>query len=137
MPAIEVRVRGLDELVRRLSNISSRLPNAMGEAVKQSTGMIHERLAGYTQDYPPKPAGSTYERTLKLQESIVEEVSASSGRASSDLDYAPDVMGADSQIPLHQGRWWTQQDVADEMFPEVEGVFVEAVKKLVRESAKE
>ena len=134
MPVVEVRVSGIDELNRRMNHISSRLPSVMAGAVEQSTGMIHERLAGYTQDYPPKPEGSTYERTFRLQESVEEEVNESSGRVFSNLEYAPAVMGAASQIPLHQGRWWTQQDVANEMFPEVEALSVAAVNKLVRES---
>lgn len=140
MPQVEVRVKGIEELVQRLGNISTRLPTAMGEAMSESVDIIHERLSGYTQEIPPKPEGSTYDRTFELQESIDKGwtglIHKIMGWVRSILGYAPLVMGAGSQVPLHQGRWWTQQDVADEMFPEVEGLFVKATKKLIRESTR-
>ena len=134
MAKIDVRVGGIEELARRLSNISSRLPVEMGNVVEQSVELLHEGLSFYTQDVPPKPEGSAYVRTFALQESIGREHGEASGRAFSGLDYAPDVMGEASQIPLHQGRWWTQQDIADELFPTIEELAVYTVTKLVEDT---
>lgn len=140
MPQVQIRVSGIDELVQRMNNISRRLPDAMGGAMGGSVDIIHERLSGYTQEIPPKPEGSTYDRTFELQESIDKGwtglMHKTVGWVRSILGYAPLVMGAASQVPLHQGRWWTQQDVADEMFPEVESLFVEATKQLVADTTR-
>jgi len=140
MAQIEFRVKGIEELTRRFADMSSRLPAAMGEAMSETVDIIHERLSGYTQDIPPKPEGSTYERTFELQESIgkgwTEMRDKIVGWVTTDLDYAPFVIGEGKQAEIHQGRWYTEQEIADEVFPEAERLFVEATKRVVRESAK-
>lgn len=138
MAQIEIKVKGIEELKRRFGYISARLPVAMGDAMGESVDIIHERISGYTENFPPRPAGSTYERTFELQESFskgwTELAKKIIGWVTSNLPYAPLVMGKGRQAAIHEDRWYTEQDVADEIFSEVEAIFVEASKRLVAES---
>ncbi len=140
MAQIEIQVKGIEELKRRFGYIPARLPVVMGEAMSESVDLIHERISGYTQNFPPRPEGSTYERTFELQESFGKGWTALAkkivGWVTSNLPYAPLVMGEGRQAAIHEDRWYTEQDVADEIAPEVEAIFVKASKRLVAESGR-
>lgn len=140
MAQIEVSVKGIEELRQRFGYIPARLPIAMGKAMGESVDLIHERISGYTQNYPPKPEGSTYERTFELAMSFDKGWTGLAnkiiGWVTSNIPYAPLVMGEGRQAAIHEERWYTEQDVANETTPEVEDLFVKATKELVAQSAK-
>jgi len=133
---IKMQVKGLDEFIQRLDNAETWYFEEAGQAMSESVDIVHTRLSEYTQEVPPKPKDSTYTRTFLLKESIDKGWTALRdkvvGWALSNLDYAPDVMGAASQIPLHQGRWWTQRDVAEEKLAQVRGLFAAAMQRFAQ-----
>lgn len=133
---LDIQVKGLDELIQRLDNAETVFYEEAGEAMSESVDIVHTRLSVYTQEVPSKPQDSTYIRTFTLMGSIGKGWQILHdkivGWAASDLDYAPDVMGAASQIPLHQGRWWTQRDVAEEKLAQVRGFFAAAMQRFAQ-----
>lgn len=133
---MEMQVKGLDEFIQRLDNAETWFFEEAGEAMSESVDIVHTRLSKYTQEVPPKPEGSKYIRTFELMGSIGKGWTALRdkivGWATSDLDYAPLVMGEASQVPLHRGRWWTQRDVAEEKVAEVRGLFAAAMQRFAR-----
>ena len=132
--AVVMEIRGLDALIRRLD--AAPVQKLANEALTDSTKAVHERLSGYTQSKPPKPSGSTYIRTFTLKDSIQFTVKpfgqSGEGRVYTALDYAPYVIGHESQVTLHMGRWWTEKSVADEMIPIVISYFSEAMDKVAQ-----
>ncbi len=132
--AVVMEIRGLDALLSRLDKAP--VQKLANEALTESTKVVHQRLSRYTQSYPPKPSGSTYIRTFTLRDSIqftVKPFGASGeGRVYTALDYAPYVIGHESQVALHMGRWWTEKSVAEEMRPIVISYFSEAMDKVAQ-----
>ncbi len=133
---MEMQVKGLDEFIQRLDNAETWFFEEAGEAMSESVDVVHTRLSEYTQEVPPKPKDSKYIRTFELMGSIGKGWTALRdkivGWATSDLDYAPLVMGEASQVPLHRGRWWTQQDVAEEKLAQVRGLFAAAMQRFTQ-----
>jgi len=132
--AVTLEIRGLDALIRRIDQAP--VQKWANEALAESTKAVHERLSEYTQTKPPKPAGSTYIRTFTLKDSIQFTIkpfgTSGEGRVYTALDYAPYVIGHESQVALHMGRWWTEKSVAEEMRPIVISYFSEALDKVAK-----
>jgi len=132
--AVTMEIRGLDALIRRLDKAP--VKKWANEALTDSVKAVHERLSEYTQTKPPKPSGSTYIRTFTLKDSIQFSITpfgtSGEGRIYTALDYAPYVIGHESQVALHMGRWWTEKSVAEEMKPIVINYFSEALDKVAQ-----
>ena len=139
--AVTIEIRGLDAIVHRLN--AGTVQKFANEALGKSTVAVHTRLSEYTQTYP-RGTGRVppYIRTFTLKESIQFSVTplgaagtSGEGRIYTALDYAPAVIGHESQMAIHMGRWWTEQSVAEEMLPTVIGYFSEAMDKAGQEIA--
>jgi len=127
--AVTMEVRGLDALIRRLDQAPVR--KLANKALTESTKAVHKRLSGYTQTVPPRLPNQKYIRTFALKDSInftVKPFGASGeGRVYTGIEYAPRVIGHQSQGRLFAGRWWTEKSVAEEMTPVVIKHFQDAV----------
>ena len=129
--AATIEIRGLDALRRELGNDAA-FKREIIAALEKSTEIVHDRLSSYTQTDPPRLPNQVYVRTFALQESIDAHVFRDDleGVVATDLEYAPRVMGHESQEPLFAGRWWTEKSVAEEMLPKVVEEFEEAADKV-------
>ena len=129
--AATIEIRGLDALVRKLGD-SAAFKREMISALENSVEIVHDRLSGYTQTDPPRLPNQVYIRTFTLQESIDAHVFRDDleGVVATDLEYAPRVMGHESQGPLFAGRWWTEKSVAEEMLPQVVKEFEDAADRI-------
>lgn len=127
---VTIELGHLAELQSKLARAPALIDKMIGEELERSAGGIHKRLFTYTQDYPQKPYGSLYERTFKLMHSGQYRVYKRSARIWSGLDYAGAVLGYDTQIDLHAGRWWTNKTVVDEMADWIGQNFAQGLKRV-------
>ena len=108
-----VDIRGLDPLVTKLKGFKGLLNPALARA--QAT--IRRSLVSQLTVYPP-PISATYVRTYQLQRGweravpIMRSDGATMNLINS-VSYAGYVQGED-QAKVHQGRWQTVQEIADD-----------------------
>lgn len=82
---------------------------------------IPSLLRSFVQDaqrYPSPPAGSTYRRTYTLRDGwgvadVTQRATMFGASIVNGVSYAPYVVGSDDQAWMHQGRWRTEDDMAD------------------------
>lgn len=121
-----IEVIGLNELLERMKKYP--LEMVKGIALTMSASLI--TLWENVPPYPPPPPNSKYDRTGTLGRSlgsnegggVGEEPSVFTirklgsgfeGRFGTNLDYAPYVIGDDTQAEIHSGRWWNLRFVAN------------------------
>jgi hypothetical protein len=85
----------------------SGIDRAIATGLERGLYIIHQNLP----PYPPVREGQKYVRTGTLGRSITTEVEAQGttfiGRIGTAINYAPYVIGDDSQQAwMHAGRWW-------------------------------
>lgn len=124
MAEIKTSFKGVEKLPKLAARIQA--IKRFRELVKPIVEEWQDETLPIAQKYPPPPPGSKYVRTFKLQRSWhkspigggVAQVRASvysDGTADAGYgDYAPYVMGRYKQASIHQGRWKTDQMIADE-----------------------
>lgn len=120
-----IEIRGLKEILARFGNFPQKYEQ-IARATMEAT-LLH--MQGSVPPYPPAPAGSRYRRTGMLGRSLgvstsagpigradVQEVKIGSGLVEGTfgtrLNYAPRVIGSDSQQAPWSGYWWTMRTVA-------------------------
>jgi hypothetical protein len=105
---VVVEVRGLDEAQRRLDANLDRV-------LRRGTRRAIEHVRAVLATYPPKPPGSTYDRTGSLGRAWAVEVRGLAGNivgiAGNTMPYAPKVQDLQEQRDVHRGRWPTVQGV--------------------------
>ena len=121
-----VEIRGLTEIIQRMSAYPEKLRKVMKTGMDASLAILHESVP----PYPEPPADSTYRRTGTLGRSIGVSFEGSEigkpsiyetkqvgsgyeGRFGTNLEYAPYVIGDGTQAQVHSGRWWTLKTVAE------------------------
>jgi len=125
--AYTIDTPGLSEVIAKMQAYPARL-NANLEALMN---VINLTLWETVSPYPQPPENSTYTRTHLLAKSLgvsgdgeklgsqpdIYDVKQIGGgwesHFGSNLDYAPYVIDEGSQAQVHQGRWWTIQQVAE------------------------
>lgn len=120
------KAHGVEDVADDFDRIAKRAPIVMRQAGRESLLMLHQN----TPRYPSPPQGSTYRRTLQLGRSIttLRGVGGAPGALSNiqtlgatrikgvwgtNIKYAGVVIDKGNQAPVHQGRWYTLQDVFD------------------------
>ena len=135
---VTMEVQGLDALIRRFGKGNLIVRQEAGDALEKGVVLLHRKLAGYTQNTPPKPPGSMYVRTFTLARTFTHKVERSKflGRVGTNLHYGPYVMSKSGQAAIHRGRWYTVESVGEEQTPVINGYFVLANENIVRRLAR-
>ena len=112
-----ITVSNLERVTRKLNSLER------GDYLRGVADAGANMLQNEMRRYPPKPANSTYRRTMKLQQSWARKVSRSGDGwlavVGSRIHYAPYVQDETRQAEVHQGRWQTIQSVAADKKDEV------------------
>lgn len=142
---IKIVVKGLNQIRSRMQQFPQQYDNIIHKALQDSLLAIWENVL----PYPPPPEGSTYKRTGTLGRSMgvsmgggksgtpdIYEVSMGSGRDEakfgSNLNYAPRVIGDDTQEEPFVTYWWTVRDVANKAKGKIIEVFQNAADSMAR-----
>lgn len=123
-----VEVTGLKELIQRMSAFPATLAAKLAVTMSAALNVLWEKVP----PYPPPPQDSSYRRTGTLGRSLgssegggvsggepsiytVRKLGGGNmeGKFGTNLEYAPYVIGEDSQSQAHVGRWWTIRTVAE------------------------
>lgn len=121
-----VEIRGMQEIQDKMAAFPEKL-NAVNQSGMQASLLVLQENAP---PYPPPPQDSTYRRTGSLGRTLGSSMSGGKsgtpdifvtkklgngieGRFGTNLNYAPYVIGDDTQAAVHAGRWWTMKDIAE------------------------
>lgn len=100
----EIVIEGLDRLYRKLDTMQD-LRDILRPPMHRSIATLKDEVT----EYPARPPGSRYNRTLTLGRGWTERVSDTSsgvqGRLGNKVEYAHWVQGARTQARVHRGRW--------------------------------
>ena len=135
--SVTLEVQGLDALIRRFGTSNLVVREEAGDALEKGVALLHRKIAGYSQNTPSKPPGSTYDRTFTLARTFTHRVERSKflGQVGTNLHYGPYVMSKSGQAAIHRGRWYTVESVGEEQMPTIEGYFAVATENIVRRLA--
>jgi len=126
---IELEVTGLDEAINKMSSYPDKFHKEMYRNMQASLDVLNENVL----PYPPKPETSKYRRTGTLGKSLGSGMSGGKtgakptvygvsqsmgsgsyeGRFGTNLSYAKYVIDPKQQAYMHQGRWWTLDNVKE------------------------
>ena len=139
-----IEIRGLKELIQRMQAYPRQLQESVGVTMDAAMLALHENVP----PYPPPPETSTYDRTGTLGRSLGSDVgggrsgtpdiyevremgSSWEGHFGTNLDYAPYVIGEESQS-RHMQHWWTLKTVADKATDKINRMFGTLAEKLAK-----
>lgn len=139
---MQLIIRGLEETERTVA----RLQTQLGPELERATLKAVTYVQGEVPDYPPPPPGSTYVRTGTLGRSVtslagrapgaLSRVEATGGRAvgiiGTNIRYAQYVIDEERQAWMHEGRWWTLQDVVRGARAGIVSIYQGMVRRLMR-----
>lgn len=142
---ITIEVIGLKALRRRMRQF----PDKYNQAVKKTLNWSLHKLWSNVPPYPPKPTGSTYDRTGTLGRTLGSGESGGKAQGEPDiftvfehggnvdgaefgtrLEYAPFVLG--ERQAGHMGHWWTMKKLARKTKPDIIKAFKKMAKTLAR-----
>lgn len=110
MPDYEVSVDGIDDLVKRLGEAGDT------KTLKDGMTAVAQSITSVMKVYPPKPEGSTYQRTMQLRNRWTFGVDDDGSKAiiGNYTPYAPYVQGREKQTWYHARTGWkTAEDTLD------------------------
>ena len=97
------------------------------------------QIHGYVSDgNPSQPGGSTYKRTFTLRKSSKRKIGRVTfknipAQWSTDLDYAPFVLGSkDQQAGIHIGRWKSTEEVATSVNKKIDDIYSESWHEVIK-----
>ena len=113
MPGIEIR--GLDPILMRCKGFQKQLNSEL----RKAQAVVRRSLVAQLTVYPPPPPNSTYTRTYALQRGWERAVPILDNdgavmRLINAVSYEPFVQDNASQADVHQDRWQTTQQIADD-----------------------
>jgi hypothetical protein len=113
MLSVSYNVTGADGVVRDLRRLNV-------QALEPTIDAILEEIGQDAAEYPPPPAGSTYERTealkrgwLDSEPTFTESGQTLIGVLTNSVSYGPFVQGIEDQAAVHDGRWRTTGAIMD------------------------
>lgn len=100
-----ITIQGVDDLMAKIDPVRD------GRYLEGAMTSIGIELSSKARDYPPAPAGSKYQRTMKLRNSWTFEVSNDNevvkiGSSSDAVPYNRLVMDRDEQTKVHAWHGW-------------------------------
>ena len=126
MPKTLIDVTGLDELIARMKRYPVEMAKGMELTMKATLLTLWENVP----PYPAPPPDSAYDRTGTLGRSLGSDIGGGQGvgepsvfvvrklgagfegKFGTNLEYAPLVIGDDTQAEVHRGRWYTMRTIA-------------------------
>ena len=145
MPSPIVEIRGLKELQARMQSYPRKLNEAIRTTMQAGLLVLWENVP----PYPPQPQDSTYVRTGTLGRTLgasidggraggkpdiyeVREMGGNfEGHFGSSLDYAPYVIGDDTQASQNS-HWWKISDIAARAQEKIDKLFEKLADKLAK-----
>jgi hypothetical protein len=136
MPNPSIEIRGLDELLARMRQFPKKLDASMRVTMQAALLALWENVPAY----PPPPDDSTYVRTGTMGRTLgsgegggksggqpdiyeVRELgSGYEGHFGTNLDYAPHVIGEETQAK-HMGHWWKISVIKEKAQEKIQGLF--------------
>lgn len=140
-PVLEVR--GLNEIIQRMQKFPDKLSKVLETGMKASLLALWEKVP----PYPNPPQDSTYRRTGTLGRTLGSSEGGGKGSATpsiyetrklgngmegkfgTNLDYAPYVIGEQSQA-RHMRHWWKTSKIAKDAKSKIEQVWKGIAKSL-------
>lgn len=139
---VTIEVYGLRELQERFKNSPQLIQKHGRPALKKAAKFTKNALRSYTATAPPPTPGPgpKYVRTFTLKRSIRYRTKALKRGLEAVIysdpaiaDYGPLVLGYDTQMDIHKGRWWTNKSTAEAVAPIIEKYFAEAIANVAKE----
>lgn len=138
---VQLTFRAKDaKIVRQgLENLDKATPKVGRKQIRDTLNKVVKRM----KVYPPKPPGSTYERTFKLKRNWKIKRLGNTGyriinRARyKGKGYTKYVVGGargDGQAWMHEGRWMIFRDVVDEEFEKLPDAVDKSIRRIMRKS---
>ena len=132
-------IYGMERLNKKLKGIARDCGPEIEKATWEAVNYVHGRVP----PYPAPPADSTYRRTGTLGRRITTDVKTIGtqivGMIGNDVVYAPYVISdeklADGRGPqawMHEGRWWTLQNVVRKAQQGITDIYRAMVKRLIK-----
>ncbi len=137
---IEIEIRNADEVIRYLTQTTPRkIRDGLKESFKDALIYVHSNIPPYP---PPRP-GQRYRRGLdprsqRLGQSyttrVEEKETTIHGFLGTVVTYAPWVVSKEKtasggpQAWMHQGRWYTLQDVVEKSAPRLAQIILKSLK---------
>ncbi|HPV07924.1 MAG TPA: hypothetical protein PLD57_12680 [Aggregatilineales bacterium] len=139
---MRIIINGLESTEQTLA----RLQTQLGPESERATRKAVLYVQGEVPDYPPAPPGSTYSRTGTLGRSVTSLAGQAPGALSrveragghtvgiigTAIKYAQYVIDEERQAWMHEGRWWTLQDVVRNARDGIVAIYRDMVRRLMR-----
>lgn len=115
MPVAGITIEGLDPIITR----SKAFQKQLNSELRKAQATIRKSLVSQLSAYPAPPPNSKYTRTFALQRGweravpILEKDGAVM-RLINSVTYEPLVQDNASQAQVHQDRWQTTQEIAED-----------------------
>ncbi len=122
MAVLEIEVRGLEELQKRLGIDPL---DVVEPAIQRAT----VRIEGRMKEYPPVRPGQRYRRGTdprserlgqRWTQRVMRDASSVTGEVGNNASYGPWVQSHEFQAWMHRGRWTTDQQALEDDLPELE-----------------
>jgi len=125
---VKVEIEGDEELLSRLADA----PRIVREELKNVTSKSLLDMQSVITDYPPKPEGVLYERTMQYATKWLVKTTSIGGRVEgvlgTNLKYAPYVRGP--RQPKWMRHWKHLLEIVEEALPNVEKRLEEAGRRI-------
>lgn len=128
--AAGIEIKGLDPIITR----SKEFKRQLNSELRKAQAVVRKSLVSQLSAYPAPPPNSTYTRTYALQRGweravpILENDGAVM-RLINAVTYEPLVQDNASQAGIHQDRWQTTQEIADDNEEATRQAFEDAAAK--------
>lgn len=142
---VQVHIYGLDEVNAKLDQMARDVMPEMKKATNRATKYVLSQIPAEVEI--PKPIGSKYVRTNKLDQHYFDEVmtigsNEIAGVVGNNIVYAPWVVGPDYpgeiiggrmkyQAKIHRGRWYTLYGVVLRCQKKIVAYYERMVKRIV------
>lgn len=113
--AAGVVITGLDPIITR----SKEFKRELASEIRKAQAIVRKSIVSQRTVEPPPPPNSTYQRTGQLSRGWERAVPILTNDGTimqliNSVTYMPFVQDADEQAAVHQDRWETNQQIADD-----------------------
>lgn len=132
MTSLKINVdiaNSFQKAVAKVSQIRNYLLD-LSKPTQEALDLLKERM----QRYPAPPPNSKYKRTYELKNSWQTTVilsGATLGKLTTNIPYAPYVVDEEDQAGIHQGRWQTIQQVAQEEDVNITAIYERELERVI------